>query len=92
MSDHAERIEEQEKAMSIHTAAAAKLSASVDRLALRIQPQRTTPQQLRDSWDNAPKRTKAGFIAAIVALFTAPEVLKELGSVLVKILADVAAR
>lgn len=91
MGDHARRIAAVEEEQATMKDATEKLALSVDRLTAKLPPPKSatqiTREVTREVWKGTSTKGKAGLVAVIVAILSAPEVLKELGAALGRLLA-----
>jgi hypothetical protein len=84
---HGERLDEQEERMEKFETAADRMVAAAERWTVAAeQINKSAPQQIRESWEATPAKTKAKAVAAVLAALSMPEILKELLGIVSKLI------
>jgi hypothetical protein len=89
MVDHARRLKVVESEQDEQKSAPALLAESVNRLAAKLPPPKSATEITREVWESTSRRAKIGIVGGLIALFSMPEVLKELGAALGRLISRI---
>lgn len=87
--EHDERIELQEREMAQYRTSAERLAGAVERLAGsvgNVTPHPPAAQQVKESWASAKRKTKVKMLATVIAVLSAPELIKQIAEAIGRLL------